>query len=307
MSYLDHLDQNCPIRNTAEEKEAFRAWAIAESDKLGFSARTEQNDGHDNIVIGDPESAKVLFTAHYDTPKRALTPNLMLPENRVLFWVYNLGISFLLVGIAILAGLGVRALSGYGNEEMTGRLIWLATYTIVFIGLFKIVLFGPKNEHNRNDNTSGAAVVMELCSRLKGDKNAAFILFDNEEKGKKGSKAYAAAHIDLKESRLVVNMDCVGNGDTFMVGVSPKAKESENYPAFERAWQETGGFTFRLGAFNMNSDQKSFTRGVGVCACRKYKVVGYCTPRIHTKYDTMADDANIGYLCDTLERFVKEI
>ena len=53
-------------------------------------------------MIGSPEGADVIFTAHYDTPRRALIPNLMLPLNPVLKWIY-----IFLPVLAMLAGRAV--------------------------------------------------------------------------------------------------------------------------------------------------------------------------------------------------------
>ena len=310
MSILKSIDQTHPIRNTEEEKAAFRGWAISRAESFGYTAKTEQNEKHRNVVIGDPESAEVVFTAHYDTPRRSLTPNLILPLNKKLFWAYNIGISLILVAFALAASNGIRTLSGYGQNEKPGFLIWYLSYFVIFVGLFKFVLFGPKNRHNANDNTSGAAAVLDLAKSLAGDRRAAFILFDNEEKGKKGSKAYAKAHGELKESKLVVNMDCVGNGEHFIIGASKKAKTQDLYPLFESVWRDAPPFLCSVhdaGSIAMNSDQKSFQCGIGICACRDYKGIGLCTPRIHTKYDTVASYGNIQYLTDTLVRFVQRI
>ena len=58
---------------------------LEEAVKNGIkNARTENNDDHINLIFGDPGRAKVIFTAHYDTPRRMLFPNLMLVTNRML-------------------------------------------------------------------------------------------------------------------------------------------------------------------------------------------------------------------------------
>ena len=40
-----------------------------------------------------------------------------------------------------------------------------------------------------------------------------FILFDNEEKGLLGSKALAKKYKNIKQNKLVINFDCVSDGD----------------------------------------------------------------------------------------------
>ena len=65
-----------PIRKTAEQKKAFREQAQPFFEKLGYAVKVEKGSfGAQNVVIGDPDHAKYLVTAHYDTP--ANTPWLM--------------------------------------------------------------------------------------------------------------------------------------------------------------------------------------------------------------------------------------
>lgn len=303
--YLNDIDSRFPIRNSEAQKEAFRDYAISEAKAAGWSAGTvQESGGHNNVVIGDPETAKTVFTAHYDTPRRGLVPNLMLPTNKVLKYVYIFGIIFVLLAAAILAGIAVRKLTGL--EGPAGRSVYLAVYALVYFGLFALIFRGPANTRNRNDNTSGTAAVLTLAGKLSGDPSAAFILFDNEEKGKKGSKAFAAAHADVKANTLIVNMDCVGNGDTFIAGASDPAMSDPRFPALKAALENADGKVFPAGKASMNSDHKSFDKSVGIAACLYKKGAGYYTPRIHTGRDTVASPENIEKLTDALMEFVKE-
>ena len=154
---------------------------------------------------------------------------------------------------------------------------------------------------------SGTAAVLELARLLHGCNDAAFILFDDEEKGKKGSKAWAKAHPDAKANALIINMDCVGNGDRFIVCVPDPARGDAAYPVLETALKsiEAGIYPARKTA--MNSDQKSFDKGIGICACLYKKGIGCYTPRIHTSRDTVASNKNISALCGALAKFVKSI
>ena len=54
-----------------------------------------------------------------------------------------------------------------------------------------------------------------------------------------------------------------------------------------------------------NSDQKSFPCGVGVYACKKNRIIGYYTSRIHTNKDTIADSKNIEFLSIGLKNFIE--
>lgn len=102
--YLNEINGLFPIRRRAEEKAKFLKYV---KDELGNErVSLEQLDGqHKNIIIGDVESAKVIFTAHYDTPAASLVPNLMLPANKVIgtlfHFIYPLAMALLSLFIAL--------------------------------------------------------------------------------------------------------------------------------------------------------------------------------------------------------------
>ena len=304
--YLNDIDSRFPVRNSEAQKEAFRGYAVSEAQSAGWTAGTvQESGGHNNVVIGDPETARTVFTAHYDTPRRGLFPNLMLPTNKLLKYLYLAAVILPMLAVAIYAGVLVRKLTGL--EGAAGRFVYLGVYALVYFALFLLMFRGPANARNRNDNTSGTAAVLTLAQKLAGDPSAAFILFDNEEKGKKGSKAFAAAHPDIKADTLIINMDCVGNGDTFIAGASDPAIADRRYPKLRAVLENAGGKVFPAAKASMNSDHKSFDKSVGIAACLYKNGVGFYTPRIHTGRDTVASPENIERLTDALREFVKEV
>jgi hypothetical protein len=160
-------------------------------------------------------------------------------------------------------------------HNLPSRLLVLAVYLAVYGALFFLMLRGPANQRNRNDNTSGMAAVMELMRRNGEKDGVAYIIFDDEEKGKKGSKAFAKANPAVKANALIINLDCVGNGETFVFGPSSKAEANPLYTRLKTAVSQTGlnARLFPAGKAQMNSDHKSFDQGIGVCACS-------CKPKI---------------------------
>ncbi len=60
---LNEINDRFPVRNSGEQKAAFRAWAAERMRKAGHTVREENNNGHVNLVIGDPGRAKVIFNA----------------------------------------------------------------------------------------------------------------------------------------------------------------------------------------------------------------------------------------------------
>ena len=79
MSYISTLVEKFPIRRSKAQKAAFRAWFQEEAARLGYEAQVEEKGGHQNMIIGDPEKAQAIFTAHYDTPMHSLFPNNYQP------------------------------------------------------------------------------------------------------------------------------------------------------------------------------------------------------------------------------------
>ena len=145
MDYLSYLNKNYPVRRSADQKAAFRNFALEEAKKAGLPAAEENDEEHINLVIGSPESAEVLFTAHYDTPRRALIPNLMLVTNKVLHWLYVIGIPLIMVAIALGCAFLILKWTGYESGGRVGRLIWFVSYVVIYFGLFFLLLYGPTN------------------------------------------------------------------------------------------------------------------------------------------------------------------
>ena len=82
--YLNYINKNYPIRRSDLEKDTFRNYVLNEADIFGYSVCVETQKKNNNIVIGDITTAKLIFSAHYDTPATSLIPNVMLPKNKYL-------------------------------------------------------------------------------------------------------------------------------------------------------------------------------------------------------------------------------
>lgn len=75
-----------------------------------------------------------------------------------------------------------------------------------------------------NDNASGSAGVMQLAeafikSGIKPKRSIVFTLFSAEEQGLKGAEHFVAqSPIDLNNIVAMINMDCIGYGDSIQIG-----------------------------------------------------------------------------------------
>lgn len=293
---MDVLEQ-FPIRKTEPQKQEFRKEAAAYARQHGYTVSIHRSKrGANNIVIGDPVSAKYLVTAHYDTPASIGLPNLITPNNPVTFILVQL----LLVGIMLGVSIGVAALayvlSGYHKTVL------LVTWYIVYFGMIILMMRGPANRHNANDNTSGVVTVLEILGTMPENlrDRVCFVLFDLEERGLVGSAAFRKAYKTTTENQIVLNLDCVGDGD--VIQFTPVKKARTNQALLDKLsgiCGKVGQKELRLRAKGFtagSSDHKSFPNGVGIMAFRQKKGVGLYCSRIHTWRDTVLEYTNVNIL-----------
>lgn len=307
MKYSEEILKLFPVRNRRTEKEAFRKWALKEAERLGYAARTEENGGHRNIVIGDIETAKTVFTAHYDTPMASVFPNFMLPKARALYYAYQALIILAVMAAGFFAAGLFEATVPLDYTVTKNRMALVGIFMLVYYGLFFLLFKTFVNKNNANDNTSGVACIFETMARLPENVrgNAAFVLFDDEEKGKKGSKAFFKAHTERFVSLPVINFDCVGFGDHPVIIVKDAFINTKTYAAFEKAFSALENVQIcNAGEAHANSDQMSFPLGTGVMMCARSKYGILYVGRIHTKRDTVSDSRNIDVLSTASKEFM---
>lgn len=256
-----------------------------------------------NLVLGDVERAEVVFTAHYDTCARLPFPNFITPKNFPVYLLYQLLIIlpfFALAGLLawVLIRLGVYA-------PLSMMLGWFAA----FAAILYVFLLGPANPHTVNDNSSGVVMLCELIDALDESDRArcAFVFFDHEETGLFGSSLFASRHRQVMKDKLLINFDCVSDGDTLLFVQSRKAKRRAG-AALGEAFASTADKQALLegpwGAF-YPSDQVQFPCGVGVAALNRSPLLGLYMSRIHTARDTVCDERNFAYLTEGTRRFLR--
>ena len=308
MSYLDLLNEKFNIRRKDGEKKAFREFLLDEAEKIGLSARVETTgDGNnENVIVGNPSRAKIVLTAHYDTPAASLFPNIMIPRNVPLFFAYQM----LPVAFMLAVALSVSYL--VGMVWLEDERVYMLTFLALYYGLYFLMFRGFSNPKNYNDNTSGVATLLEIMKRLSEEErgHVAFIFFDNEEKGKKGSKAYFNDHKPEMEKKLLINFDCVGNGETIVFIAKEEAEKTEEYERLKGCFAPNDGYTaefYPMRGSESNSDYKNFPQGVGCMACKRTKGGLLYTPAIHTPRDIVAKDENIRYIASGMINFIEGI
>lgn len=288
------------VRKSKKQKTAFIEYVKQIAEDHGYDFAVERGSfGARNIVIGQPDSAKVLYTAHYDTCARLPFPNFITPKNFFIYLLYQLlivGIFFALTfAVTFCAGLLLSFMPI--ADEIASLLISFLPQVICIVLLF-LLLGGPANKNTANDNTSGVTTVLDILQKLPQDQKdkVAFVLFDLEEAGVFGSSSFASKHKALKKNTLVLNFDCVSDGETMLFALKRTTKKYAEL--LEKAFVSTTDVTVEItkNAF-YPSDNASFKGGIGVAALKKSKSFGVLyMDRIHTKKDVIYREENIEFL-----------
>lgn len=284
-----------PVRKSKKQKEAFRGEVIPYLESLGYSVHVEKGAfGSRNVVAGDPSRARYLLSAHYDTCASLPIPNLITPCNLLPYVLYQL------LFIGIIFGT-VALLAGFAAWVTGSGLVAFWTFELGIILACYLVIAGPANPSNSNDNTSGVVQVLELARTMPENQRGqvAFLLFDLEEAGLIGSASYAKAHKKEIQNQIILNFDCVGDGDHIRFFLTKKLKKNrDRWQILRKCCGRFGEKTVAIrekGTSFYPSDQANFPYGVGICALRKSPFGLYCG-RIHTFRDTILEETNINIL-----------
>ena len=299
MDVLTHY----PVRKSKKQKASFRDAVCGYARQLGYPVQVESGSfGARNVVIGDAESAKYLVTAHYDTCARLPVPNCLTPCNLPVFLLCQLLLAavFALVFLCVTNG----SILIFGDHRFGAV---LGIFGVVL--LLALMLIGPANRHNANDNTSGVVTLLEILRTLPENQRdkVCFVLFDLEEAGLIGSSSYRKAHKKATDRQLVLNLDCVGDGDHLLM--FPTKALKKNRRKLTSLYKACGYFgsksllVHEKGFGIYPSDQMVFPYGVGICALQKGKQ-GLYVSRIHTAKDTVLEITNVNILRAALISFI---
>ncbi len=301
---LDVLQQY-PIRKNGKQKKAFRADVCAYLHDLGYETAEEKGSlGTRNVVIGDPKTAKYLITAHYDTCAHMPIPNFITPCNFLIYILYQL----LVTGVILIAAGAVGYLA---NLIIRDSMISLWIGYMAMLGFLFLMMFGPANKTNANDNTSGVVSVLQMAQSLPQElrDDVCFVLFDLEEAGLIGSASYYSAHKAHAKRQLVLNLDCVGDGDEIVFFPSGKLKKQKAWMDRLSSLDQVRGrkklWVLKKGFSMYPSDQANFPLGVGIAALHRGKRIGLYMDRIHTGRDTVLEAENVAFLTDALIQWLQ--
>lgn len=312
----DEILLNYEIRKSNKQKTAFIDYLTVRLAKFGYNPATDiviEEKGRGlfksrNIVVGNPAEAEVLFGGHYDTCAWMPFPNFMAPTNPVLFWGYQIVLTVMLFVSAALIGFVAGLLAG--NNGVVAYLAFL----FALIALMIQLMVGFRNKHTANDNTSGIITLTRILESLpEGQrKKVCVIYFDNEEKGLLGSAFFYKKHRKQVKDKMLINFDCVGDGEHIVTMADKKCRKDAKYRLFvdaleeEEAGADVKYFCRKMKFMMFPSDQMNFKKGIGVCSLKK-SPIGLYVARIHTYFDTKCRVENVDYLTKAMGRFVEKL
>ena len=162
----------------------------------------------------------MVFTAHYDTCAVMPVPNFITPKNIAFYLVYQL-----IICVPIFAVMAI--LNAVLSFITTDFFVHYILSLVVMFAMLYLLIAGPANKHTANDNTSGVITLCEIWSKLTDEQkqDVALVFFDNEEIGLVGSSIFKKQYGKIMENKLLINFDCVSDGDNILFSVSKTAQQ----------------------------------------------------------------------------------
>lgn len=308
---VENILQKYQVRKNRRQKIAFFEYIRTLCDEYGYSCRTEL-DGklikNRNIVIGDVDSANVIFTAHYDTCAVMPLPNIATPQNVIVYILYQILLTLVFFALSF----AVWMLSYLIIRD--ALMAFVFAYVALLLMIYQI-MFGIANKHTANDNTSGVLAILETAFSVPVEKRGkyAYVLFDNEEAGLLGSAAFCSANKAILRDKTIINMDCVSDGDNILFFSKKALRNSEIHKnmieCFIHSCKKHGKTLAapRKGGTFFPSDQANFRNGMAIAAMHKMPVVGLYIARIHTSRDTVMDTKNLECIRDFALEYLERL
>ncbi len=296
-------------RKTKAQKTSFIQHACSAAADAGFMSNVENTkNGAKNVVVGDVNSASVVYTAHYDTASKSPIPSFVFPKAPILTTLYQVAIALLMLvpsAVAFLLSVYLLPLTTLPMTVCVLAGILLAAGAFVFC-LYKF-LCGPAAQNSANSNTSGVATLFEIMETLPSEyrSKVAFVFFDGSLNGLIGSGDFVKSHKHIGK-KLFINFDCVGVGDRFVVALTRGAAKFST--AIDAAFASTGKIKTEVvaGAKRIPSDHNKFKCAIGVSAFEK-SGGSICLKIKNDDTDTVCNDENVAYAANAgvnLVRFI---
>ncbi len=277
--YAERIAREYPVRRKPREKEHFRIWLMGTLRELGYDPKLQTRETAlqfgspvTNVVVGDPGTAKLIFTAHYDTGVRTLLPPLIMPTRPLTALLY-------LALTPVMALLGSLVLSFAVTFPLNAPQWTLPLFLLLLAAALTYLRFGPSETKNLNDNDSGVAALLEtaaaLTPRYRGE--VAFAFLDGGFDALGGAKGLRARYPAMK-GKTVFNVNCVARGDEILV--LPDKQGRWNAAALDAVLDSFDCAENKLvylktdGLVYYPSDNRAFRGAFTLCACEKLRGFG---------------------------------
>jgi len=311
---IKELLDNYQVRRTIKQKQQFIEWLRQHADAYDYKIDEQhykKGQGR-NLIVGNPKTAEIILTAHYDTPPNALFPITSIVGS---IPMYIIGQVFVFLPIILVLWLLQRVVAtlfgsfGFWSEMVPFFWSEISLWALALLILWCVQMtIGFANRNNANDNTSGVAVLMALLEDLPHEvRNAVcLVFFDDEEKGLVGSRFFNKSFHKEISSKPLINFDCVAHGRHLMFIPRKKFSESKfneilaDVCAGKALIKEEKKYVYP-------SDQIVFKNSVGVAALHKLPVVGYYLSRLHSRFDQKFNVDNIENLNRIMIAFIEKI
>lgn len=264
MKFVKEVCEDFGVRMHKGQKKSFRNFVQEKAGEMGYESKIEKSLFAKNVVVGNPDEAEVIFTAHYDTPPRLpkfFVKHMLLHSFVTLpLLIFSLGkIMDILYKFEL-----YDAMIVYSNCFLTA----LPILSCAFVG-YLFGFLGGANKTNFNDNSSGCLAMLNIMDRYKNlpqnlKNKVAFVFTDNEEKMLLGAFAHRRKHKNYKE-KTFINLDCVGRGKNF--NLYHFGKPTKIVEEFSKVLSQTTGFqaTAKKSNFMSMSDHYPFRKANHVC------------------------------------------
>ena len=307
--YAERILREYPVRRRPEEKEKFRLWLMGTLRELGYQPELQsrqsalQFGGNVlNVVAGDPERAKLILVAHYDTAIRSLLPPLYMPTRPLTAFLY-------LALTPALVLIGSFVLSFALTFPINAPYLTLPLFLLLLVTALLYLRFGPSERRNLNDNTSGVAALLEtaaaLTPRYRGE--VAFAFLDGGFGGLSGAKGFRARYPSAKE-KTVINLCSVAEGSELLVLPNKNSRWDGALldailDSFENG-EHTTVFLKTDGLTYFPSDNRAFRYACSICACETVRGFGRLVrPLKATEIDEEKTQILKNGLCKLIERY----
>lgn len=214
-------------RSDAAHKEKARKLIVESLNNFGYEATVVNNPSklffnikiNNYNIITKCDKPEYIISAHYDTIKNVKIMAIDSLIKRLA--AYNKRMMFL--SIALFTVALIKIIQMAVNYIIKSPTVFsdLSAYLILFIIIIPLFKININPVVMNDDNTSGIVSLLYLASRFenKGINNVQFVFFDNEEKGRLGSKGFVD-HIKKDGSYAnvrLINIDCVGRGSKIYI------------------------------------------------------------------------------------------